>query len=190
MTWDHNDVSRGTKCFSPQGNGYPGGYPVGYLNWIREMGWWGDKRLHVPCGAVQDEDSVRVDFKSVGTTATHIFDARDVNLMRGMVRMTGPFNWIGIDPPYSAQLAADLYDTEEVYSGINAFTKAAYEALAPGGLIVTLSYEVPKRIGDCNLIASWGIYQAISVSHMRCMNVWQKPGIPEPQGLKRWSDGQ
>ena len=186
--WNYENVSRGNKCFSPQNNGYPGGYPVGYLSWLQSMGWWGDKRLHVPCGAVADDDSIRVDIKSKGTNATNVFDGRSKEEMKSLADTHGQFNWIGIDPPYSAQLADDLYGTLEHFSSINAFTDAAYEALEPGGLIVTLSYEVPKRIRDCNLIAAWGIYQAISVSHMRCLNVWQKPGKSSSQGLERWTE--
>ena len=184
MVWDHQKVSRGTKCFSPMNNGYPGGYPVGYLDWLRENGWWGDKRVHVPCGAVDDEDSIRIDVKIEGTTATHLFDARDENMWR--VFGDEQFNCILIDPPYSRELAKKLYDTEEFFSGVNSFIKAALPYLEDGGLIVTLSYEVTKRPEGCDLIASWGIYQAVSVSHMRCLNVWRKAGDSRPQGLERW----
>jgi len=184
MVWDHQKVSRGTKCFSPMNNGYPGGYPVGYLDWLRENGWWGDKRVHVPCGAVDDEDSIRIDVKILGTTATHLFDARDANAWR--IFGEEQFNCILIDPPYSRELAKKLYDTEEFFSGVNSFIKAALPYLEDGGLIVTLSYEVPKRPEGCDLIASWGIYQAVSVSHMRCLNVWRKAGDSRPQGLERW----
>lgn len=186
VEWDqgNNKISRGTKCFSPMNNGYPGGYPVGFLDWCKENGWWGDKRLHVPCGKVADLDSTRVDVKSEGTNATHVFDARDANLWR--IFGDRRFNCIMIDPPYSKELARKLYDTEEFYSGINSFIKPALTYLEPGGLIVTLSYEVPKRPEKCTLLASWGIYQAVSVSHMRCFNVWRSPGQPGPQGLERW----
>jgi hypothetical protein len=184
MTWDHTQVIRGTKCFSPMNNGYPGGYPVGYLEWCRENGWWGDKRLHVPCGMVDDLESTRVDVKEEGTNAQYVFDARDPELWK--VFEDRKFNCIMIDPPYSPELAKKLYDTEDYYSGINSFISPALEYLEPGGLIVTLSYEVPKRPKDCNLIACYGIYQAISVSHMRCFNVWQSPGTRGPQGLERY----
>ena len=189
--WDHTEVSRGTKCFSPMNNGYPGGYPVGYLDWCRENGWWGDKRLHVPCGMVDDTDSIRIDVKADGTNATHVFDARDANLWRVFGSVDNPhttFNCIMIDPPYTKELAKNLYDTEEFYSGIDSFVNPCLPYLEPGGLLITLSYAVPKRPGNLNLIASWGIYQAVSVSHMRCFNVWQKNGDAGPQGLQRWLD--
>ena len=188
MTWDHTQVSRGTKCFSPANNGYPGGYPVGYLDWVRSMGWWGDKRLHVPCGHVDDEDSVRIDVKSKGTNATHIFDARNIDNWKVLGNIT--FNCIMIDPPYSKELAAKLYDTEEYYSGVNSFIKPAVQYLEDGGYLITLTYEVPKRPEGCNLIAHWGLYQNVAVSHMRCFTVWQKEGIRKAQGLKRWLNGE
>ena len=183
--WDSNNVIRGTKCFSPQNNGYPGGYPVGFLNWVRANGWSGDKRLHVPCGKVDDEDSMRVDIKD-SSNATHVFAARfEENFPE---EWSERFNCIMIDPPYSRELAEKLYDTEEYYSSINAFVNACLFTLEPGGLLVTLSYEVPKRPQGCDLIACFGIYQAISVSHMRCFQVWKKKGDPRAQGLNRWID--
>ena len=186
MTWDKSQIDRGTKCFSPMNNGYPGGYPVGYLEWVRSKGWWGDKRLHVPCGQVDDLDSVRIDVKEEGTNATHVFDARDLTNWEVLGNMR--FNCIMIDPPYTKELAAKLYDTEKYYSGVNSFIKPAVEYLEEGGYLITLTYEVPKRPKGCNLIAHWGLYQAVAVSHTRCSTVWQKEGKRKPQGLGRWTD--
>ena len=165
--FDKNKIFRTTKCFSPATNGYPGGFPVGFLNWVHDMGWWGKKRCYLCCGQVDDLDSVRVDL-SWKANATHVEDARETSLP------DLEFDWVMIDPPYSRELADKLYGMGEYYSSINMFTKEAERICGNGGLILTLSYEVPKRIKNCDLVACVGVYQAINVCHMRCCSVWKK----------------
>ena len=205
MTWDHTKVSRGTKCFSAQSaTGYPGSYPVGFLEWVKEMGWWGEKRIHLCAGGVGiiDPNSDRVDVQEelpdklltkkkrgkMGnvarlskTTANLIADARDTGFPGES------YDWVGIDPPYSKDLAEKLYGTEEHYSGIDKFAKEGYRLLRPGGYLMTFTYAVSGRPGpDANLIACWGIYQIPNVRNLTCMNVWKKPGELENMGLKKW----
>lgn len=183
-------------------SGYPGSYPVGFLNWVRSQGWWGENRCHLCAGNVQDDDSVRVDIqkeiaeekrqtwgKRTGqgasrrvtkTNATLIADARDTGLP------AESFDWVGIDPPYSRHLAETLYGTEDVYSGMAAFVKEAWRLVKPGGMIMTFAYEPPPRPGvDAELIACWGIYQIPNVRNMTCLQVWKKPGHIV-KGLERW----
>jgi hypothetical protein len=164
--WKATDVFRTTKCFSPRNNGYPGGFPLGFLKWCREQGWWGEKRCYLCAGGVVDEMAVRVDIRPQ-TNPTHCEDARHTSLP------DAAFDCVIIDPPYSKELAERLYDTAAVFSSVNAFAKEARRIAAPGALIVTLSYEVPKRIRGCNLVACCGVYQTISVAHMRCLSVWR-----------------
>jgi len=203
---DHKKVSRGTKCFSAQSaTGYPGSYPVGFLEWLQEMGWWGDKRIHLCAGGVGriDPDSVRVDIqeevepslhglnrdeggacsKNLKATPTIIADARDTGLD------PESYNWVGIDPPYSKELAEKLYGTGNVYSGIQVFAQEGWRLLEPGGLLVTFSYAISDRPShDADLIACWGIYQIPNVRNMTCLNVWRKRGLAKPQGLMRWTE--
>ncbi len=205
MTWDHEKVSRGTKCFSAQSeSGYPGSYPVGFLKWIKDMGWWADKRIHLCAGNVQDPDSDRVDIQREITSelretwtkrggrgacqrvttsnANIIADARDTGLP------SESYDWVGIDPPYSKDLAAKLYGTENVYSGIDKFAVEGWRLLRPGGYLMTLTYAVGGRPGDdADLIACWGIYQIPNVRNLTCMNVWRKRGKLGPQGLELWT---
>jgi hypothetical protein len=182
-------VDRGTKCFSPQTNGYPGGYPVGFIDWVRSKGWWGDRRLHVPCGRVVDPHPgqvARVDVLAPPiTNATDVFDATDSNLWS--VLWDESFDLVMIDKPYSEDLAESLYDTKECYAGIDRFVSNAKKTVAPGGYLCTLDYQVPKRPGDdWNLVACWGIYCAMSIRHMMCFQVWQRDGDRRIQGLEKW----
>jgi hypothetical protein len=193
--------SRGTKAFSCESESkYPGSFPVGYLRWLREQGWWGDKRIHLCAGGVKDDEADRVDIqeectpnrarllhdgKSYGsitipTNANIIADGRDTGLE------SESYDCVIIDPPYSKDLAHDLYDTSEHYSGIKAFMVEGYRLLKPGGLMVTLTYAIPPRIEDLDLVAMWGIYQIPPVRWMTAHVVWRKPGEREAQGLERW----
>lgn len=187
--WSKELVDRGTKCFSPRNNGYPGGYPLGFLTWLQGKGWWGDVRLHLPCGLVADTypgEVHRVDVKAPPiTNATVVFDATvKENLPTAWEES---FDFVAIDPPYSADLAESLYDTREVFGSIDKFVKCAAPAVRPGGLLLTLSYLPPKRPGtDFDLIACWGIYQAMSVSYMRCFQVWRRRGESNQRGLEHY----
>ena len=191
IEWKEEDVERGTKCFGPETNGYPGGYPKGFLSWCRNHGYWGDKRLHVPCGMVADSDPgevVRVDVKMPPeTNATHSFDATKASAW--------PYEWkeyfdlVLIDKPYTKDLAERLYDTEDVYAGLDKWVACAKYSVKPGGLLAHLDYQVPKRPGDdWNLVACWGIYTAMSVRQMMCFQVWRKDGeTDEESGLRKWN---
>ena len=206
--WDHTKVSRGPKCFSAMSaTGYPGSYPVGFLEWVKENGWWGEKRIHLCAGGVGviDPDSDRVDVqeeidpdivgswgKSGGkghgrrrtkTTANIIADARKTGLP------DESYDWVGIDPPYSEALAESLYGTKEHYAGIDAFAREGWRLLRPGGYLMTFTYAVGGRpSSDADLIACWGIYQIPNVRNLTCMNGWKKRGELGPQGLQRGTE--
>lgn len=166
MSWKKEDVFRTTKCFSPRNNNYPGGFPIGFLNWIKELDFWKENRCYLCSGAVDDKESIRVDLNPA-VKPTHLEDAGNTSLKENS------FDWIMIDPPYSKELAKSLYDLN-FYKSINYYTKEANRLIKKDGLILTLSYEIPKRIKNTNLLACCGIYQTINVANMRCFTVWKK----------------
>ena len=165
--WNKDKVYRTTKCLSPRNNGYVGGFPIGFLNWIKKMGWYGDKRCYLCAGLVKDDNSVRVDIKPE-VNPTLCEDATNTSLE------SNSFDWVMIDPPYTKDLARSLYGTEKHFVGINKFTKEGVRICKEGGLIISLSYEIPNRPKSCDLIACVGVYQTMGVSHMRCLAVWKK----------------
>lgn len=167
MKWDKDKVFRTTKCFSPRTNGYPGGFPVGFIKYLKANSWWGDQRTYLCAGQVDDPGANRVDIKEE-TGPTHLEDGRETSIADNSQDI------VIIDPPYTKELAKSMYGTEKVYASINQFTKEANRICKIGGLIVTLSYEVPKRIENCHFIAVVGVYQAMSVAHMRCLAVAKK----------------
>jgi hypothetical protein len=196
------DIDSGIKiCSGTSESGYPGGYPLGYLRWCRRNGWWGDRRIHLCAGGVRDQEADRVDIQRTctptdasrgnrpsadpltgahQTTANIIADGRDTKLAGES------YDAVFIDPPYSRALALQLYDTEEHYSGVDAFVKEGYRLVKPGGLIITLSYEIPRLYADLKIVASYGLYQIPPVRNMSGHFVFRKPGEREAQGLGHW----
>jgi hypothetical protein len=163
------NIFRTTKCFGVNGQGkIKGAFPKGFLKWIKEQGWWGKERCYLCAGMVEDNEALRVDVRKEGTNANYIADAKDTKYKGES------FDWIILDPPYTKDLARDYYGTEKHYHGINAFTKEAERLCKPGGLILTLSYEIPKRIKNCDFISVCGIYTVPFTGYMRCFTVSKK----------------
>jgi len=169
--WDASKVFRTTKCFgaSTQKNGqdFIGAFPNGFLKWLRDNGWWGQDRVYLCAGVVRDESAIRVDIRPE-MNPTHCEDARKTSLPDESADI------VILDPPYSEDLADRLYGTKEHYAGINAFTKEAARIVRPGGLVITLTYEIPKRIKGCDFIAVCGVYSVPATSYMRCFTVSEK----------------
>ena len=164
--FDNSKIFRTTKCFGAKGiNKYKGGFPAGFLKWLKEMGWLiGEKRCYLCAGMVDDKEAIRVDIKKE-CNPTHLEDARKTSLP------DNEFDVVILDPPYTKELARDLYGTEDYYAGINALTNEAVRICKPGGKIITLTYEIRKRLKDCDFIAVCGIYQVPAMSYMRCLTV-------------------
>ncbi|KKM74521.1 hypothetical protein LCGC14_1399460 [marine sediment metagenome] len=173
------NVYRTTKCFGVNGQGQiKGAFPKGFMDWIKKMDWWSDgMRCYLCSGMVSDSDAMKVDvraevFEKLGIPENNtnflITDAADTKLP------SESFDWIMIDPPYTRILANDFYGTEKDYHGINAFTKEAERLCKPNGLILTLTYEIPKRIKNCDFLAVVGVYTVPFTGYMRCFTVSKK----------------
>lgn len=197
--------AEGVWCMTGKSaSGYPGSFPIGFLRKLQTLGYWGDRRIHLCCGGVDDPDADRVDVQRVTipgdsrgnrghsgeivdgvrqyqTTANIIADGRDTKL-EGQ-----SYDCVIIDPPYSASLASGLYGNEpEHYSGIAAFVTEAYRLVKPGGFIVTLSYEVPPLYADLQIEACFMVYQIPPVRNFSGCMVFRRPGERDSQGLQRW----
>ena len=199
MTFD----STGTKAFTAESeSGYPGSFPKGFLRWVREQGWWGEKRIYLCAGGVIDDAADKVDIQKeidlsklsgrkgkhptlrrtriVKTTANIIADARDTGLA------ASSYDWVMIDPPYDATLAKNLYGTEEVFSGINAFIKEGLRLCKPGGYVLSFTYAIPRYVEGAEIVGVWGIYQIPAVRHMTALFVYKKDGERRAQFLEKW----
>ena len=161
-----DEVSRGTKCFScSSGKDYNGVFPRGFIDWVKQMGWWREERCYLCSGTIQDGFTVDI---RPDRNPTLVADATNTGLE------PATFSWVMIDPPYSAELAERLYGTGKYYYSINTFVKEAERLTKNGGLILTLSYEIPKIPKGTKLLAVWGIYTVPICSYMRCFTVFKK----------------
>jgi hypothetical protein len=166
--YDSHGVNRCTVCLGAyKGTECKGSYPAGYLKLLQKQGWWGEKRIHLCSGAVKDDGSFKVDIRPE-MKPDLVADARATGLP------AESYDCVLIDPPYSAELAKTLYGTESHYSRVDDFIKEGVRLAKPGGLVISLSYNIPKLQKECELIAVWGVYEVPSVSSMRCMVVFRK----------------
>lgn len=174
----NENVFRTTKCFGVNGQSkIKGAFPKGFMRWIKSMGWWGNARCYLCAGMIDDPKAIRVDIRPE-VNPTHLEDASSSSIPSESV------NWVMIDPPYTRILARDYYGTEKEYHGINAFTKEAERICKSGGLILTLSYEIPKRIKGCVFIAVVGVYTVPFTGYMRCFTVSIKGNIKPKKQVK------
>jgi hypothetical protein len=167
-------VSRGTKPFPSGTNGFTGGFPRGFLLWLRAEGWLGLENICWLCSGGVKEPGFKVDVRAE-TKPDLVSDATKTNLPPNQ------FDYTVIDPPYSRELAKKLYGTEKFYSPINEFVEEAVRITRPGGNIITLSYEPPRIPDGCDLLAVWGVYQFPLPNYMRCLCVFRKRAAQEEE---------
>ena len=197
-------VQKGIKAFPKRSaSGYPGSFHLGFLEWVQESGFWGDKRIYLCCGGVVDEAADKVDIqahideevmgrrglnanmmrsRTTTTTANIIADARNTKLP------PESYDWVMIDPPYTSHLAETMYGTEAVFSGVDEFVKEGFRLCRPGGLICILHYHIPKEPIGSDLVAVWGIYQVPQTRFLSAFTVFQKHGKRRSQGLQLWTE--
>jgi len=162
-----SEVSRGTKALGADTNGFGGGFPRQFIPWVKKMGWYPDGEVCWLCSGGITEPGFKVDIRPE-TRPDLVADATQTGLEANR------FDAVFIDPPYSAELAAKLYGTKAYYHSINKFLEEGIRICKPGGLIVSLSYEVCKAFKDAEFLAVWGLYTVPSCSSMRCFIVLRK----------------
>lgn len=198
-------MREGIKVFSGKSRTrYPGSLPVGFFTWLRKEGWWRDRRLYLCSGGISDAEADRVDIqrtcrppdarrghrtgergeriREFQTNANIIADARATGIE------SESYNWVMIDPPYSPSLAHDLYDTEEVYSGIGAFLNEGVRLATPGGYVLTVTYEIPPLHPEAEIVGRYFFYQIPPVRNATALFIYRKFGEPEVEGLGKWCD--
>ena len=175
------NIYRTTKCFGVNGQGkIKGAFPKGFIEWIKKNDWWEKQRCYLCAGKVKDDSAIKVDVRAEAFEDVYCYPNLELSDKHVVADATNTellnesFDWIMIDPPYTKELAKNYYGTDKDYHGINAFTKEAERLCKPNGLILTLSYEIPKRIPNCDFIAVVGVYTVPFTGYMRCFTVSRK----------------
>lgn len=162
------NMYRDVWVLGPPDNGYPGGFPRGFISRVRKR-WWGANRLWVCSGGVHD-----------GVTVDVNRDVRPAMIANGeaLPIRSDRFDFVCLDPPYSEEEAASLYGTR--YPNPFLLLKEAWRVAREGGHILFLHRLVPGTMDGLpmrtrNAVAIVGVCRVGAWSNMRALTVWRKP---------------
>jgi SAM-dependent methyltransferase len=154
----------GFWAFGPNIRHYPGAFPNGFLERLRETPWWGEQRLHLCSGTVKD--GVTIDINP-NVEPTIIADLND-----GIPLPSSSFDFVLIDPPYAEEKARGLYSVPLL--SVPKLLKETGRVIKPGGFVALLDLRVwvpPKSLRWEALIA---VYTANpGVKPLRALSVFQ-----------------
>jgi len=155
----------GFWAFGPNISHYPGAFPNGFLEKLKQTPWWGQTRLHLCSEAVRD--GITIDIK-LGVRPTIV---ADLNL--GVPLKDNSVDFILIDPPYSEEKAQTLYQVSLL--SIPKLLAEAGRVVTPSGFVLLLDLRIwppPKTLRWEALIA---IYMANrGPKPLRALSVFRK----------------
>ena len=144
-----------------------GRFPQGFLRWVEPiLGGNPAKWLHVCSGGLSSADvaGTRVDIR-LEVRPDVVADGRALPFA------DDSFEAALIDPPYSHQHAADLYDTE--YPRPSALLREASRVVRPCGRIGILHFLVCSVPLGCRFWRVWGITQGVGY-RIRAFTVYER----------------
>lgn len=147
-----------------------GAYPKNFATWaIKVLGYHPREVLHVCSGALSSSDvagGLRVDLRSSARPDLRA-DGRRLPFRAGV------FAAVLIDPPYSVEYAADLYQTE--YPRPSHLLREASRVTRPGGRVGFLHFLVPSNAGTgLRFDRVYGVTQGLGY-RIRAFTVYRKP---------------
>jgi hypothetical protein len=181
----YSDKFKGTKwdyyrdiwCLGPSQNGYAGAFPRGLIKRIKEMEWWGEKRLWLFSGSYKDKGGTTVDIKPE-LKPDVVANCEKLPLETEM------YDFVFLDPPYSEEEAKRLYGLG--YVNILKVMNEAARVCEEGGVVILLHRLIPqyhphetihkKRL---KLIGIIGIYTIAGYTNLRALTVWRKVSIDQ-----------
>lgn len=152
----------------PRSDKYKGGFPLYFEQNLIQLLGYPDDILH-PFGGMA-ETGIRVDLRP-DVQPDVIGDAHDLPFL------DESFDLVVLDPPYSDEEAAELYDTPPLRSAV--YTREAVRVLREGGWLVVYTDREPMRPPRCN--HALRIVVVLRPNHRpRTALVFQKrkPGMP------------
>ena len=157
-------------ALGPNVTGYPGGFPNGFMQRLKKEGIWGNKRLHLCSGTVQD--GVTIDIKPE-LNPTIVAD-----LSEGIPLEDESFDFILIDPPYAEEKANDLYGVSLL--SVPALLKECARVVQHDGTVALLDLRVwPPKTKLLRWKALIAVYTANrGPKPLRALSVFQK--VPKP----------
>lgn len=171
-------MKRDVWALGPPSNGYPGAFPAGLIKRIKREGWWGDKRLWMFSGSYRDPHGTTVDCNP-DLKPDHVADCEALPFD------DESFDFVMLDPPYSALEAQELYGLP--YCNIPKVVNEAARVCAPGGRVVMLHRLIPwtgpweskhkKRLVPEAVI---GVYTIAGYTNIRALSVWRKNESLDP----------
>lgn len=152
----------------PAKSRYKGSFPLYFEQNLQQLLGYPDRVLH-PFGGMA-EIGVRVDLNPV-------LEPDVIGDAHALPFEDESFDCVILDPPYSDEEAADLYETPKLRPG--AYTKEAVRVLAEGGWLVVYTDREPSRPPRCNHAIRIVIVLRPGHRSRTCM-VFQKrkPGMP------------
>lgn len=162
----------------PASTRYPGSFPNGLVNRIKEKGWWGDKRLWLFSGSFMDRHGITVDLKRE-CRPDIVADCSRLPIV------DEAFDFVNLDPPYSAEEAERLYGTR-MPNLLRSMNEAA-RVCRPGGLVVLLHRVIPwhhpeenKHKKRLRIVAIVGVFVIGGYTNLRALSIWRKEGSLMP----------
>jgi hypothetical protein len=142
-----------------------GQYPKRFTAWAaRVLNVQPDQVLHVCSGALPKGHGLRVDIRQSA--------APDVRADgRRLPFRDSSFRAVAIDPPYSAEYAAELYGVD--YPRPSALLREAARVLVPGGMVGILHFLVPSPEPGLRFIRAHGITTGAGY-RIRAFTVYQR----------------
>jgi len=182
MSIGQKPLFRDVWALGPPSTGYPGAFPRGLINRIRER-WWGKDRLWLFSGGFKDPEGTTVDIKKE-VQPDHVCNCEQLPFE------DETFDFVMLDPPYSQKEARDLYGLP--YHNILKVMDEAARVCRTGGHVILLHRLIPwyhpwesihkKRLKP---VAVVGVYTIAGYSNLRALTVWRKQAESARPARKR-----